>query len=282
VEKIDEVRIEIDRLDRLRKKLRISTTLASIAVRTIYTRRIAQAMEERKTVSMSFWHGRRAFEEDWADLHGDLVALYGKLGRGETERDRLRGELTEMRKETGKLEHWRDLQVRAYDRMDKEERALLKVCKVDVTALLVRLTDAHTELDSLTGETDALEEAVNLEIREPMAEADALKRQIQLVQVDTLELRRHSSRAPRPSEVLEVIKEKRAINAKLVEINADLRRRIEEQENAIAAMKPDERENMIELVKEVPKNRAQKKVFVPEIPVRPTFAGAILPRIPYV
>jgi hypothetical protein len=283
-EKIEEVKVDIADLDYLRKKLRISTTMAGIAIRRMYSRQIAKAAEERKSVSMSYWHGKRTFEEDFADLHRDLVYDYGTLARGETERDRLRREVGDLKKETAKLEHWRDLQAMAYDRMEKEERGLLQFGETDITRLLVRLTDAHTELDILTAETDQLEETINIGIREPMVEMDEVRRRIQRVQIDSCEIRRHSSRAPRPSQSLEIIEETLVSSRILRTANAELRRNIRELEEQIIEMKPAQQEMMKTLGNvEFPvlRTRSEKRVFIPEIPLRPAFTSGILPRNPY-
>jgi chromosome segregation ATPase len=246
--------------------------------------RIAKAAEERKSVSMSFWHGKRAFEEDWADLHGDLVSDYGVLSRGETERDRLRNELAQVKRETAKLEHWKELQSREYDRMESEQRALFHVREIDVTSLLMRLSDAQAELDNLVTETDQLEESINLEIREPMAEMDEVRRRIQRVQIESAEIRRHSSRAPRPNKAVELAKENLVNNRRLKALNGELKLKLTELEGQISAMKPIQLAMIKALGKVEPRvlsSRSEKKLFIPEIPVRPVFTSGILPRNPY-
>ncbi|OHS92861.1 hypothetical protein TRFO_12224 [Tritrichomonas foetus] len=177
-DKIEDTKKEIEELQILKKKLRISTTLSCIGFSKIYSRMINKVAEEKKGFSMTLWHGQRLLEEDMEELNSELQGAYHQLTNTEIEIENLRQEIEESKKKNAKLLHWKEMNLRAADRVHNEMKQLTKDNSndVNVTQLLRQIQEKSDELEMLDFETQQLEQQIEYEVREPMAQLDYMRR----------------------------------------------------------------------------------------------------------
>jgi regulator of replication initiation timing len=266
-ERMEDLKSEIGELSVLQRKLRISTTLAGIAVRKMYSSAIEKATEERKSLSASFWHGKRAFEADFADLQSDLYASYAKLSHLETERENLSDQLQEIQRENGKLAHWQHLQERDHDRIVTELQQLLHVGDVNISQLLKRISEAHDTLAQLENETAFTERQWDIEVRAPMAKVERSKRRINSVRAESVSIRKGIGK--RAGEQFNVTSELMDENARLHSENTALIRRLEEAEQMASELGVPSRE-IVDRDSRRSRGRTEAKLVIPEVSGRPS------------
>ncbi|OHT03002.1 hypothetical protein TRFO_29705 [Tritrichomonas foetus] len=245
-EKIEDTKKKIEDLEKLRKMLRITTTISGIAVKKIYSRMIKKVAEEKKSFSAMLWHGKRLFEEDMAELNEELRKAYSKLTNAEIEIENLHVEIEESKRKTVKLLHWKEMNLRQIDNIHKELRKLTNVGDVNITQLLTKINARKEELELLEFEHEKLEEEIYYQVKEPMMELDEMRREISYRKATCV-------RRPKPQEppismsdqVQNKVNEILEMNKMLTQENEEIRMKIYELENQIQKV-PEEKQVLID------------------------------------
>ena len=179
-EKIEETKEQIEEMQILRKKLRISTTLSNIAFKRIYSKLIAKVAEEKKEYSTFLFQAQSSSEESFEALNKELREAYHKLTEAEINIEDAKQEIEEIKKDNTKLIHWKETTLRAADGIHKELRRIGQEIHgdINVSQVLAQIQEKSDELEMLDYETQQLEQQIDLEVRAPMAQLDYVKREI--------------------------------------------------------------------------------------------------------
>jgi hypothetical protein len=90
-------------------------------------------------------------------------------------------QLDQERYHTAKLVHWKGMSLRTWDGLVKREKELRDVGNYNIARMRKQLSDDQKALAGLRTETDLLDEEFTMDVREPMAEVDAARRQLTIL-----------------------------------------------------------------------------------------------------
>ena len=245
-EKIEDTQKEIDELNKLRKMLRITTTMCGIAVKKIYSRMITQVGEQKKNYSISLWSNKRVFEEDMDELNKDIRDAYSRLTKAEIEIENLNSEIAEAKKKNVKLLHYKEMNIREVDKFHKELRKFSNVGDINITQLLEKINRKQDELEMLMYDQQKLDEEIYFQVQEPMRQLDQFKRQLRFKKAN-FSVKPKPPQQPVPfskrakMEVNKIFETNKILHKQ----NAEIRARITELEDKLSNIPADKLNSII-------------------------------------
>ena len=186
--RLESEEVQINKLKVQALKERISRVFLTVAIRRKWSREIAKAELDRKLESTLLWTGRRAAEVRQRNMEAELHDGYVLLSQLSDKIDAMKIEHEEIHKENIQLIHSKEMMLARSERAHQELKKLNNDADISVAELIEQINAKQDELDMLIAETDQIDQEIEYEIREPMRQADKIKKR-------TLELKAKNTAA---------------------------------------------------------------------------------------
>jgi hypothetical protein len=229
VAKIEQTKREIGELRTRILVERVVQTVIRVGTISYHTRMIAKVGEDKRLAARQLWTGKRAFQEEMAELEECLHDAYKVLAHGDLEVERLKGEIGEVSKVTIKLAHWRDVHLKSADMILKEIERLSATGDVNIDKLLAALEARQSELEALNSESAVFNEELEFAVHEPMRKTDEALRAIRRVVAEKMAMRKAAAESEGKA-YRKTMEEFMEFNEVLREDNDKLRAQIRELE----------------------------------------------------
>ncbi|KAK8870307.1 hypothetical protein M9Y10_008185 [Tritrichomonas musculus] len=187
----EKVEDEIDQLKKEILRIRVVHAMNIFAMEKSFTAKITTATQEYREINSIFWNSKRNFDEFVMSMTRKIDGFYSELADYEAEIEATKAKIEKRKKQTLQLLHWKQVNLQMCDRIQSQLKEFNSGSSpdVDVLTLIKRIEESRAELERLTVETDAFEQELEREIREPMAAIDYYRRKIQQTKCETAKLR---------------------------------------------------------------------------------------------
>lgn len=239
-------------IESLRKKIivmRIVRCMSNIATRRFFIKRISSSTADMKFESSKMWEGKRDFEIYEETTIASLKRSYRALSDNAIEAARTRFMIDSEKQNTIQLVHWKALNSKREDELNRKLKQFEGVGDVNVTSLLKRLEQAQSTLSALEEDSRQLDAQAEKDIRRPMSAIERTRKKIVVSKIERTRI--ISERAPTTLSRINstnnitahntdsVVQQLQSENETLATRNDYLRQQIEEIERAKMSMPPE-------------------------------------------
>lgn len=187
-EKNDERSMAVKKdIEALRKKItvmRIVRCMSNIATRRFFIKRIASSTSDMKFESAKMWEGKRDFEVYEESTLASLKRYYRALSDNSIEAARMRVMIDSEKQNTIQLVHWKALNAKKEDELNRKLKQFDGVGDVDVSALLHKLEAAQATLNKLKEDSNKLDAQAEIDIRRPMTAIERTRKKIVVSKIE--------------------------------------------------------------------------------------------------
>ncbi|EAY09422.1 hypothetical protein TVAG_420440 [Trichomonas vaginalis G3] len=246
---IKAVKEEIDSLKEEVVKMRIGNCIRQIGMKKVFEKKRDILVDDRRQYNSLLWGGKHRLDESLHLLQTELLEGEKKLSNFEMTIEDLQKEIKTIAHENAMLSHIREMLSLKTRDLNEDLEPLVDVDEDELCEILSKLEKANLELDEMKEEHDQYEEQVNIQVREPIAALDRMRRKLvtaksQSVRADRLSSppspRQKSARQPSPrqgspinsdyddeDDEMTIVERQFLENKELKKENEDLKQKIE-------------------------------------------------------
>jgi hypothetical protein len=169
---------DIAQLRRTLLTMRVVKCLGLLGATRFFRKKMALAEMDRKSAHAELWSNRLTCEAQDAAMEAQLRKTHQRLSATEIEIEGCKHQLEVEKGTNSQLVFWKAKHFKAIDHLKARLEQFKGIGDVNISELLQKLSERHSELDVLRGEGDVFDQQTEAEVRAPIKVVDQMRGKI--------------------------------------------------------------------------------------------------------